>query len=220
LAAQLALTHLSPTEEAAGLSSSIGARHAEACLTATGGQHADLAAGDALEQLDPDVWLSTARAKSGAFYGWASWAGAVVGGAGVAQAQPFWEYGIELGVLLQIADDYDGVWCPDGPSDLLTGRPSLPVAYALAAADPRQRSRFLEGLHRARLGSLEHERSARADLESLGAQAFMLVAGRACVARALAALAASGVSEESVQPLSSLTSDVFPVLVQVGKETP
>ncbi|MHB0874876.1 MAG: polyprenyl synthetase family protein [Anaerolineae bacterium] len=219
LAAQCSLASLPRRPLEAGPASAISSRFAEAYLTACGGQHADITAADSVEDLDPDVWLTIARAKSGAFYGWAAWVGAVLGGASESQAESFWRYGVDLGVLLQIADDYDGIWCPDGASDLLTGRPSLPVAYALTAAEPRQKLRLVEGLRRARLGSLEQERAVRADLEGLGAQAFMLVAGRSCVTRALQSLTAADIAEDVAEPLRSLTTDVFPVLMQVDRDS-
>lgn len=196
----------------------IAERYTRACVTACGGQHADIAAADALGSLDPDGWLAIARAKSGAFYGWGAWVGAVVASPDDELAERLWQYGAELGVLLQLADDYDGIWCVDGVSDLVAGRPGLPVAYALTAAEPEGRARLVEGLRRARLGSLEQERAVRVELESLGAQAFMLVAGRACIGRALEALAGADLPAGRVDALSSLLTDIFPVLNYVGRE--
>lgn len=103
-----------------------------ACFHATEGQQRDAAGygGD-----DPDAWLETATAKSGALLGLACALGAIAGGAPDARVQAWQDFGAHLGLLLQVADDYNGVWGAAGPGDLAAGRPTLPVAYALSVAD-------------------------------------------------------------------------------------
>ncbi|MEJ2558044.1 MAG: polyprenyl synthetase family protein [Anaerolineae bacterium] len=88
-----------------------------AMLRACAGQHADLAARrTGTTAIDPNTWLEIAQAKSGELLAWAAGAGALVAGANERALACYREYGSHLGVLLQVADDFNGVWGPGGPS--------------------------------------------------------------------------------------------------------
>lgn len=158
-------------------------------LRACAGQHADLVAGQAgITKADPDAWLEIAGAKSGELLAWAAWAGALIAGADEHTLACYREYGYRLGVLLQVADDFNGVWCLDGTSDLAAGRPTLPVCYALLVARPKQQECLIALLKQASQGSGAAEAQARQLLTDLGAQSYLLVVGRVQYQQAVAAL--------------------------------
>lgn len=59
-----------------------------------------------------------------------------------AQTQFLTDYGYHLGLMLQLADDLNGVWRSKGPGDLASGKLSWPLLYAERLADERQRTRL------------------------------------------------------------------------------
>jgi geranylgeranyl pyrophosphate synthase len=177
-------------------------------LIACGGQHADLGAAG----LDPDRWLEIAAAKSGAPMGWAAWAGALVAGAEENVLAGYRDYGSSLGVLLQISDDYSGVWYPDHVGDLVSNRPTLPVAYALSVASASERNQLQVLLDGAQRGDLEADRQARKLLIDVGAQAFMLVVGQVWHDRAAQALQQVGGDHPAKHQLLAALRQVFPAL--------
>jgi geranylgeranyl diphosphate synthase, type I len=182
-----------------------------AVMQASAGQHADLLASQGSpEAIDPDRWLAIARTKSGALLAWAAWAGGLVGGADEAQLDHFWTYGELLGVLLQIADDFVGIWQPERNSDLVTGQLSLPVCYALSVAAPPERDTLLGLL--ADAAAPDKQAQARQCLTELGAQAYSAVMARVFQQQALAALQQIDPSQERTQSLALLIEDVFPRL--------
>ena len=193
---------------------------ATACLQACAGQHADLSSGSPLQASDPDAWLQVAAAKSGALLGWAAWAGAVVGQAAPPAQEAFRQFGVRLGVLLQVADDYTEIWArnpvraPTGGS--ATSAPpataSLAVSYALSVADPASRKRLALLLEQARHGDASAWAQGRKLLVELGAQAYLLVVARLERDRALAALQEAGCCGPAAAPLAGLADSLFPAL--------
>lgn len=186
-------------------------------LVASAGQHADLLAGRAAAaSVDPDRWLAIARAKSGALLGWAAWAGAFAGGAAPATLDAARSYGEHLGVLLQIADDFVGIWRPERMSDLTTRHLSLPVCYALSVVAPDERAALSSLLERA-AHDAGSQYAARRRLIELGAQAYMAVTARVFQQHALAALREIAPADALAQPLAALVEDVFPRLVPLNQ---
>ncbi|HEX6289767.1 MAG TPA: polyprenyl synthetase family protein [Herpetosiphonaceae bacterium] len=184
-----------------------------AVMLASAGQHADLLAGsrDAAE-VDPDRWLAIARAKSGALLAWAAWAGASVAGAQGAALDRYYAYGEYLGVLLQIADDFVGIWQPERASDLTTRRLSLPVCYALSVAPPHERAALRELLERSTGQAANNQAAARQRLIDLGAQAYMVVIARIYQQHALEALRSIDPVGSTTGQLGALVEQVFPAL--------
>lgn len=183
-----------------------------AVLLAAAGQHADLLASRADQVCDPEHWLSIARAKSGALLAWAAWAGALVAGAPGSALDQYYAYGEHLGVLLQIADDFAGIWQPERAGDLATKRLSLPVCYALSVV-PAEQQAALRSLLSHVVGQAATEQAAvRQQLIALGAQAYMLVTARIYQRHAWAALRQIGLSHDAMQPLRELTAHLFPEL--------
>ncbi len=137
------------------------------------GQHQDL-----VEMAKPDVSLDTywkiVGAKSGRFFEWAGRAGAVVGGGSPSQVVGCASYGYNLGILLQILDDWAGLSPDAGVSDLALGKRTLPTIYALAVAPVEQRRRLMTLLDQARQNH-EAEIEARTEIIRLGGLHYTLV---------------------------------------------
>jgi geranylgeranyl pyrophosphate synthase len=175
------------------------------------GQHLDLAT--SATNIDPETWLDIARAKSGELLAWAAWAGALVANADEPSLAGYARYGAHLGVLLQVADDFYGVWGADGVSDLATGQLSLPVCYALSVLEEPDRTALLTLLSQAAGGDQTAEERARQHLIDLGAQGYLLVVGRLQRQEAIAALQnIEGASPERYQPLVVLLDQVLPAV--------
>ena len=171
------------------------------------GQHQDL-----VEMGKPDVSLDTywqiAGAKSGRFFGWASRAGAVIGGGSPSQVVGCDRYGYNLGVLLQIFDDWTGLSPNKGVNDLALGKRTLPVIYALAVAPSEQRRRLMTLLDRARQGR-DAGLEARTEIIRLGGLHYTLVEAEVRRKRAeTALLAIPGIHA----PLLELLTMAFPLL--------
>jgi geranylgeranyl diphosphate synthase type I len=181
-------------------------------LRACAGQHADLAGQVEMTNADPDVWLEIALAKSGEPLAWAAWAGALVAGADEHTLACYREYGYHLGVLLQVADDFNGVWQPGSVSDLAVGRFTLPVCYALSVAKAEERDRLETLLEEAAQGNDMAEVQARQLLTDLGAQAYLLVVGRVQHQQAMAALRSANCVSPADQQLAALLNRVLPAL--------
>lgn len=189
-----------------------------AVLVASAGQHADLLSARAdAAAVDPERWLSIARAKSGALLGWAAWAGAVVGGANAPTLDYMRRYGEQLGVLLQIADDFVGIWHPERISDLAARRLSLPVCYALSVVAPDERDALSNLLERAAVHDAPSQSAARQRLIDLGAQAYLAVTARVFQQHALAALREIDPASQMTQPLAALVEDIFPRLAPLNR---
>jgi len=199
----------------------IGAGLSRAVLRAAGGQHRDLVASRDAVDLDPDGWLAIAAAKSGALFAWAASAGATIAGARGSRLEGYRRYGECLGVLLQIADDYNDVWAPEAdatkrhdlpPSDA----PNLAIAYACLVADESTRQHLGCDLRAARDGDAEALTAARDALIDLGAQAFVLAAGRTQRRVATEALGAAGAQPAIARRLVALLDGVMPAMGAVS----
>lgn len=107
---------------------------ADTVLLMASGQHADLSGGPlSLER----AW-EIAAAKSGAFFALATRSGARIGGAEAGALEHFAEFGTNLGLMIQVADD-----AADLQSDFADlARSGLPIAYARATAPPSVQPRL------------------------------------------------------------------------------
>lgn len=93
------------------------------------GQHADLTA----RRLSLEAAWSIARAKSGAFFALACRAGARVAGAPQPSLEQYAEYGLSLGLMVQIADDASDLQAQDG----MLQPAAFPLAFAWETASPQ-----------------------------------------------------------------------------------
>jgi geranylgeranyl diphosphate synthase, type I len=98
------------------------------------GQDADLR-GDA-RTLD-DYWRMIAE-KNARAYAMACGCGALAATDEVDAVAACHGYGYQLGIGLQLLDDLEGLWQPDGAGDLAAGRLTLPVLYGLEVEHPRR----------------------------------------------------------------------------------
>ncbi len=211
-AAQLSLDELESWGLSSGEVGRIGRELSLAGLRACTGQHADLLGAERIDTIEPDSWLTIATSKSGGPLGWATWAGATVAGVSPAVADHYREYGAQLGVLLQVADDYDATWRPDAPSDATMSRLSLAGAYGLLVAEGEDRERLEDRLARSRQGDAAAGAEVGRLLTDLGAKVFLLLAGRSARDRAERALAEAGCQGAGAAPLLDLVHRVFPAL--------
>ena len=184
----------------------------DAVLKAAAGQHADLKASYKPEGVVPEGWLEIARAKSGALFGWAAWAGAVVAGAEEQVLESYREYGTCLGVLVQVADDLNDVWKPDRSGDLATGELSLPISFAQHVANREEREYLGTLLKRAQAGDRDAESQVRQLLIDLGAPSYLLVVARLQYRQAVEALERARSIPGASQPLVDLLEQVLPAL--------
>lgn len=216
-AAQLALNELAEVS-ALDVAQRVSVSLNRAMLRAAAGQHADIVGThrDGRKET-PDDWLEIAEAKSGGLLAWATWAGAIVGGASDELTQKcFYTYGLHLGILLQLADDFNGIWGRYGDNDLATGCLSLPVCYARLVLTPDARDHLESLLDRA----ISNEKAAEAEAVSIltdsGAQAYLLTVARIHARRAAAALEQVPGGIPTNRALIALLDGVMPGLASSG----
>lgn len=217
-AAQLTLGRLSishPTESICQLHQKL----LRSMLRASSGQHADLCIRlSDHTNIDPDRWFEIAASKSGDLLAWAAWAGAVAGRADASALHGYYAYGLHLGVLLQIADDFNGVWHSIGPSDLAQGVLNLSICYARHVAHRSERARLDKLLWQVRRAGMCAEMEVRDFLVELGAQAFMHVAAEEEKVRAMIALKDAHCVPDGERRLVELLNRVFPVAIAAELE--
>lgn len=106
-------------------------------LSVCAGQHLDLTVGE------PDllqVWQIT-TAKSGEFFALGCLVGAISATNDKVHLERFKAFGQNLGILVQIANDIDGLWEKGGKrSDLAANKRTLPIAYAFRVLPPDKKS--------------------------------------------------------------------------------
>jgi geranylgeranyl diphosphate synthase type I len=168
------------------------------------GQHADLTEEDGFTL---ERYLQIVGAKSGEFFSLACRAGALLGTDEVAH---YSEFGYNLGVLIQICDDFKGVWNPKGQSDLAAGKRTLPVIYALTVAPPSVRE-CLERLLVKATSEREAEEEAWRIITELGAPHYLLVEAQIRCQRAEAALCSTGRPSPACRQLMALLNEHFRV---------
>jgi len=155
-----------------------------AALRACAGQHADLAP----DRLSLEACRQALALRAGEPFALACRAGAAVATHDRSLIALCHEFGYNLGALWQLADDFDDLWNPHGPSDLALGKRTLPVVYALTAAQPPEGERLEALLQRAADGDGEAEAVARQRITALGAPLYVVAQAQIHRGRAGAAL--------------------------------
>lgn len=191
-------------------------RFNQACLHTCAGQDTDLTFRWGQIVPTPDDWLEVAQAKSGMLFAWASWAGAVAAGADEELQDVLWKYGLQLGILVQIADDYNGIWSTTVKTDLSGNGVTLPLSYAYFVSSKDEREILLNLLQEANLGNTEAISKARDLLSTLDAQRFILAAAQVQRCRAIETIRKPGLSRLDSQKLIILLNKVFPALVHLS----
>ncbi len=185
----------------------------QALLNAAAGQHVDLMtrADESHRPLDPEGWLDVAQAKTGALLAWAAGAGAIAASASDSAAEAYASYGQHLGILLQLADDFNDAWSEDLQSDLTHAQLNLAVTYALWVGSDSQLALLRSLLSSACAGSMEALVSARELLIDMGAQAYFVTVAELQRQNAAAALKRTEIClDEGRDLLLRLLSHTFP----------
>lgn len=174
----------------------------EVLIDACSGQHQDLVEMSQVN-FDLDSYWQVIENKTGTPFGWACWAGAIVGDGTPEQVAGCHAYGFNLGVLIQLFDDWAGLGVYRGTSDLALNKKTLPVLYALSVLPARQRE-YLEvllaeaGKYPARVGEV------RAEIVRLGGLQYTLIEAEIRRQRAWKALASLPLEPVRAQLLSLL----------------
>ncbi|MGN1322287.1 MAG: short chain isoprenyl diphosphate synthase IdsA [Methanosphaera sp.] len=120
----------------------------DSCIKICEGQALDMAFEDTYE-VTKDAYMNMIYKKTGALITAATTAGAIIGGATSAQIEALRSYGKNVGLAFQIQDDYidltgdESIGKPVG-SDLVEGKKTLMVVYALEKASKEDHDRLIE----------------------------------------------------------------------------
>lgn len=106
----------------------------DTCLRIAAGQSRDLAG---MTRTIEDYWL-TIEMKSGSAYATACATGAMVGTDNPQLIQACGIFGHHLGLAIQIFNDMESIWLPDGLTDLQQGKITLPLLYGLQVEHPEK----------------------------------------------------------------------------------
>ena len=177
-------------------------------LRMTSGQHSDLTLHEpSLEQ----CWRIAER-KSGVFFALACRAGARLHTADAARLEGFGQFGLRLGILIQIGNDLDGLWPKDGGRGDLAVWPrwTLSVAHAMAVLDDAERERLRAAL-RAAPRDPDAEAEARGLIIAAGAVFYLVAEGQRNKQLARAALEAAAPSSLARDELLALLRRVTPM---------
>ncbi len=138
--ALFALAHLALQRLAGKVSAeqALAAHHIlpQASLTLTQGQYLDLSYEGRSDLTPADYWPMIGG-KTAALLAACTELGALLGGADADRRACYRQFGEQLGLAFQVYDDYLGIWGDaaltgkSAESDLLAGKKSLPVLYAL-----------------------------------------------------------------------------------------
>lgn len=205
-ASQLALTRLQKRGVDSDLLLSLHEDFNRTALRISAGQHADL-----LEEVSSlEHCFRVIATKSGEPFALACRAGASLGTDDKTQIALYSEFGYNLGVLIQIDNDFNGVWNPENRSDLATGKRTLPVVYALSVAPSDLRGQ-LRGLLSRAVGEPQAEEEARRIITELGALQYMMVQAQIHRKRAKEALRSTGRPCPARDKLIEILDLVMPV---------
>lgn len=180
----------------------------------------EMCSGQHLDLMQPGPTLATywqiAQAKSGVFFGLAGWAGARLATADPQALLGFREFGIHLGLLIQILDDLkeyqileqrslENALDPESLPDL--GR-SLPAAYVREVAPPDVVERF-ERLLAAPTAAPDSGAQIVQTIERFGGAAYVLAELEIKRLKALEGLDIAGVRPPARDDLLSLLEAVY-----------
>jgi geranylgeranyl diphosphate synthase type I len=121
----------------------------ETCLELTHGQYLDLTY-QSSDQFDLDAYWPMIKGKTAALLSTCADLGAMIAGVPETLHMEYVKFAEQLGLAFQIQDDILGIWGDDqrmgksSKSDLLTGKKSLPVLFALSRKGEFAR-RWIEG---------------------------------------------------------------------------
>lgn len=120
----------------------------DSCIKICEGQALDMSFEDTYD-VTQDEYMNMIYKKTGALITGATGAGAIIGGANSLQIKALQEYGRNVGLAFQIQDDYidltgdESIGKPVG-SDLVEGKKTVMVLYALEKANKEDHDRLIE----------------------------------------------------------------------------
>ncbi|GAB4145663.1 MAG: polyprenyl synthetase family protein [Candidatus Promineifilaceae bacterium] len=205
--AQLALDKLPATDIPLAVAWELRRQLNQMVINMCAGQHQDLAAISHPDSNQALYW-QVAAAKTGNFFSWAGQSGAQVGGSDEAESAACAQFSHNLGLLLQIMDDWYDLYTQECTSDLAQGKRTLPVLYALAAAAPAQKQMLEEMLSVAPLDAAR-ETVVRQAVLQLGGMQYVLAQAEMRRQRAQATLTAFS-DEVTKSYLCTLLDLAFP----------
>jgi len=149
------------------------------------GQHMEL---DSQDSYGLAEYFQIIGAKSGSFFSLAAYAGARCATKDPHLLSQFKQFGYNIGILIQLLDDWADWHQPAGKGDLAMGQRTLPVYYSLEVAPPADATWLRQLLLRAPTDNVAEGR-ARDIIKGLGAETYMLAEINRYRNRALAILA-------------------------------
>ncbi len=161
----------------------------DSCIKICEGQALDMSFENTFD-VTQDQYMNMIYKKTGALITGATAAGAIIGGANSLQINALQEYGRNIGLAFQIQDDYidltgdESIGKPVG-SDLVEGKKTIMVLYALEKASPEDHDKLIELLE-ANDESIIPE--AMSLLEKYGAIQYARAVAYDCVIKAKEAL--------------------------------
>ena len=176
----------------------------QTCLRLTEGQFLDLSY-EAQDDLSLEDYWPMIGGKTSALLACCAELGALVGGAPVQRREYFRAFGYALGLAFQVLDDWLGIWGDAAltgkstDSDLVSGKKSLPVLYALGQRGAFARRWAAGPVQAAEVGEVV------ALLNAAGAQEFTLAEAERITAQALDSLMLAVPDEAARAPLQELT---------------
>jgi geranylgeranyl diphosphate synthase type I len=176
-------------------------------LELTQGQYLDLAYEDKPD-LDASAYWPMVRGKTAVLLSACTRLGALVAGARDAQLNEYAHFGEKLGLAFQVYDDLLGIWGDEAltgksaHSDLVSGKKSLPVLYALGRSE--------EFARRWNNGKIAAEEVAdlAALLEAAGARQYVEGEARRLTKEALEALERAQPAAEATAALRELAEEL------------
>jgi geranylgeranyl pyrophosphate synthase len=187
----------------------IRSRFSEACLVSCIGQHKDLRNQNSDIFCFPSQCIEIAREKSAALFAWACWAGAVAGGLSEKNASRCWNFGFNLGVLVQIADDYRDVWNKKSSTGQVNTT-SLPFCYAYQNGDDTVKQALSDARKQGGNVSVSLERT----IVQLGTQKYIVSLALEYYHEGKKYLDAVSLPEEQRQSARHVLDGIFPALTQ------
>jgi geranylgeranyl diphosphate synthase, type I len=174
-----------------------------ACVRLTEGQYLDLSY-ETRQDLDLESYWLMITGKTAALLAACCQLGALAAGADVSKCQAMYDFGLALGKAFQAQDDWLGIWGDVAltgksvESDLVSGKKTLPVVYALSLNQEFAR-RWHPGPKTAQEVS-----SLAALLAEEGARDYTQAESDRLIGEALQALQAAGCSPAGEQDLRNL----------------
>lgn len=179
-------------------------------LRATAGQQIDVEVAQSDKPFTtPEEWVTIAAAKSGELLEWVTWSSTRILTDQSDSAAALGEFGKQLGILLQVVDDFEGVWGPTA-KDLSQPALNLTFCYGMTVAPADVQKALWDTLQQAWHGNTRAQAVLRAQLEQLGGREFLWTVAQHHARIAQNAIAT--VQGIDPTPLHQLLKKVFPLL--------